>query len=275
MFRPETANPGHPVSTAQRAGREAGGCQEPEGPAITTSMPRVAPAERALSAATAAREATAGTEPVAKTGRPASSQARLGERRRLGRRLQAPAFRGVPMGGGRPERNERRGGPAWRRAGTNTTALALATRGAAASTASTVRPATAAAAAVRRRPDRLFVLDGTGNAGGGGGGEGGRGGAGGRAGGGSFGVWLYASVLVAEKSIINAGERRAPAVAAATEGRAETAAPAVPVPTVLRRRARFRRELAAVVAPAARAAAAAAAAAGRASGTQAAAPRPG
>ena len=52
-----------------------------------------------------------------------------------------------------------------------------------------------------------LVLDGTGNAGGGGGGggEGGRGGAGGRAGGGSFGVWLYDSVLVAEKSIINAG----------------------------------------------------------------------
>jgi hypothetical protein len=53
----------------------------------------------------------------------------------------------------------------------------------------------------------VFVLDGTGNAGGGGGdgGEGGRGGGGGRAGGGSFGVWLHASVLVAEKSTIAAG----------------------------------------------------------------------
>jgi len=53
----------------------------------------------------------------------------------------------------------------------------------------------------------ILVLDGTGNAGGGGGGggEGGRGGSGGRAGGGSFGVWLHASVLVAEKSTIAAG----------------------------------------------------------------------
>ena len=53
-----------------------------------------------------------------------------------------------------------------------------------------------------------FVVNGTGNGGGGGGGggEGGRGGTGGRSGGGSFGVWLYASVLVAEKSTITAGD---------------------------------------------------------------------
>jgi hypothetical protein len=52
-----------------------------------------------------------------------------------------------------------------------------------------------------------LVINGTGNggSGGGGGGEGGRGGGGGRAGGGSFGVWLHASVLVAEKSTIAAG----------------------------------------------------------------------
>lgn len=49
--------------------------------------------------------------------------------------------------------------------------------------------------------------DGTGNAGGGGGGggEGGRGGGGGQAGGGSFGVYLRDSALLAEKSTITAG----------------------------------------------------------------------
>jgi len=52
-----------------------------------------------------------------------------------------------------------------------------------------------------------FVINGTGNGGGGGGGggEGGRGGTGGRSGGGSFGIWLSASVLVADKSTITAG----------------------------------------------------------------------
>jgi hypothetical protein len=52
-----------------------------------------------------------------------------------------------------------------------------------------------------------LVYDGTGNAGGGGGGggEGGRGGSGGRAGGGSFGVWLFSSSLVAERSSIASG----------------------------------------------------------------------
>jgi hypothetical protein len=54
----------------------------------------------------------------------------------------------------------------------------------------------------------IFVIDGTGHAGhgGGGGGEGGRGGAGGRAGGGSFGVYLHNSSLVAEKTTIVAGK---------------------------------------------------------------------
>ena len=53
----------------------------------------------------------------------------------------------------------------------------------------------------------LFVLDGAGNGGGGGGagGGGGRGGAGGRFGGGSFGVYLSNSTLVAESSSITAG----------------------------------------------------------------------
>lgn len=52
-----------------------------------------------------------------------------------------------------------------------------------------------------------FVVNGTGNAGsgGGGGGEGGRGGAGGRAGGGSFGVYLHRSALVAAAGSITAG----------------------------------------------------------------------
>jgi hypothetical protein len=52
-----------------------------------------------------------------------------------------------------------------------------------------------------------FVVNGTGNGGGGGGGggAGGRGGGGGGAGSGSFGVYLYSSTLVAEKSTITAG----------------------------------------------------------------------
>jgi hypothetical protein len=53
----------------------------------------------------------------------------------------------------------------------------------------------------------VFVLDGTGDGGGGGGGggEGGRGAGGGRPGGGSFGVYLNSSSLVAERSSIEAG----------------------------------------------------------------------
>jgi hypothetical protein len=52
-----------------------------------------------------------------------------------------------------------------------------------------------------------LVINGTGNGGGGGGGgdEGGRGGTGGRSGGGSFGVWLHSSTLVAEQSSISPG----------------------------------------------------------------------
>jgi hypothetical protein len=52
-----------------------------------------------------------------------------------------------------------------------------------------------------------FVVNGTGNAGsgGGGGGEGGRGGQGGRAGGGSFGIYLQRSTVVAEAGSIAAG----------------------------------------------------------------------
>jgi hypothetical protein len=55
--------------------------------------------------------------------------------------------------------------------------------------------------------DGFFEINGTGNGGGGGGGggEGGRGGTGGRPGGGSFGVWLSNSVLVAEESTITSG----------------------------------------------------------------------
>jgi hypothetical protein len=56
--------------------------------------------------------------------------------------------------------------------------------------------------------DGYFVTNGSGNAGsgGGGGGAGGRGGQGGGAGGGSFGIYLYKSSIVAEKSSVTAGD---------------------------------------------------------------------